>query len=540
MARFNTATAKPTAHSPITAERTATGSTHEGGPGHARDERSELFLLAVTNMVAGNTFYESADTRDERFETLVHHVAVHDPAWLARFVPWLRTGANMRTAALVAAAEAVRARLAAGLAGGNRQLIAAACQRADEPGELLAYWTACHGRAIPKPIKRGIADAAARLYTGRALLKYDTASHGYRFGDVINLVHPTPHPDQPGQGALFAYALDRRHHPDTATPPPSDRTLTANRALLALPPDERRSLLRAPDAAERLAAAGFTWELLAGWLQGPMDAEAWAAVLPSMGLFALLRNLRNFDRARLPDRLAAEVASRLSDPDQIARSRILPFRFLSAYRAAPSLRWSYPLDQALGHSLGNIPALPGRTLILVDTSSSMNSGFSKDGTLRRWDAAALFGLALGTRCATADVVSYAGMESHGRKLRPAIRPFPLTPGESVLRALEKWKSGGWFIGGGTATLAALRATFKQHDRVVIVTDEQVAGGPPGAPGVSKAIPAAVPLYTWNLAGYKYGHAPSGARNRHAFGGLTDQAFAMIPLLESGVDGRWPF
>ena len=38
-------------------------------------------------------------------------------------------------------------------------------QRADEPGELLAYWLAAHGRAVPKPVKRGVADAAVRLYT---------------------------------------------------------------------------------------------------------------------------------------------------------------------------------------------------------------------------------------------------------------------------------------------------------------------------------------------------------------------------------------
>jgi hypothetical protein len=28
--------------------------------------------------------------------------------------------------------------------------------------------------------------------------------------------------------------------------------------------------------------------------------------------------------------------------------------------------------------------------------------------------------------------------------------------------------------------------------------------------------------------------------RHTFGGLTDRGFAMIPLLEAGRDGGWPF
>jgi hypothetical protein len=39
---------------------------------------------------------------------------------------------------------------------------------------------------------------------------------------------------------------------------------------------------------------------------------------------ALLRNLRNFDDADVGD----EVAAKLSDPDEIARSRQFPYRFV--------------------------------------------------------------------------------------------------------------------------------------------------------------------------------------------------------------------
>lgn len=544
MSRFNTPTAKPAVHSPIVSEQTPSGRTFEGAPGFARDAKSELFLLAVSNFVATDTFYEKAGARDERFERLVHQVAVEDPEWMGQFIPWLRNDANMRTASLVAAAEAVKARLdAAGTsvsthhseAGQNRKLIDAACQRADEPGELLAYWTSRHGRALPKPVKRGLADAAARLYTERALLKYDGDSKGYRFGDVIDLVHPSPAPDKPWQGDLFEHALDRRHNRGNDIPARLT-TLIEREKLMATPVAQRRAVLR--DHPELLSRAGITWEALAGWLQGPMDKVAWESVIPSMGYMSLLRNLRNFDEAGVCDEVAQTVAAKLQDPEQVARSRQLPFRFLSAYRAAPSLRWSYPLEVAIGRSLGNVPALGGRTLILVDTSTSMNAGFSKDGTLMRWDAAALFGIALGHRCTHADVVSFSSTARYWGDVDGAnVKPFPLSAGESVLRSLEKWRSGGWFLGGGTATAAALRATFRGHDRVVIVTDEQAARD---GVDVSRSVPDAVPMYTWNLAGYQYGHAPSGGRNRHTFGGLTDQAFAMIPLLESGRDGAFPW
>lgn len=524
MAKFNNAPARPSGTSRVVT--VGRGTTYEGARGFVRDLKSELFLLAVTNMVGENTFYENARDRDTRFTELVHAVAVEDAYWLARFITWLRTEANMRSASLVAAAEAVKARLAAGLVGGNRVLIDAACRRADEPGELLAYWTANHGRAVPKPVKRGLADAVVRLYDERSLLKYDSESKGYRFGDVIDLVHPSPAADRPWQGDLFAHALDRRHQRDKPIP---DRlsTLRARTQLMTLPVGERRAVLLSEQGPARLRAAGMTWEALAGWLQGPMDANAWEAVIPSMGYMALLRNLRNFDEAGVSDEVAATVAAKLADPAEVAASRQLPFRFLSAYRSVHSLRWSWPLEQAVGHSLGRVPALGGRTLILVDTSGSMSGGFSRDGTLKRWDAAALFGIALAKRAKDADVLSFSN----------DVKPFELKRGESVLGALYRWKGGGWFLNGGTNTAAALRAGFDRHDRVVIVTDEQAAND---HVGVTASVPAAVPVYTWNLAGYRVGHAPSGAANRHGFGGLSDQSFAMIPLLEAGKNASWPF
>ncbi len=183
---------------------TGPGVTHEGASGFVRDVKSELFLLAVSNMVGEDAFYEKADDRDERYRSLVRQAAVDDPAWTAGLLRWLRAEGNMRSASLVGAAEAVRARLAepgrttvgtmprdASSVPTNRSIVDAVLQRADEPGELLAYWTANYGRTIPKPIKRGVADAVVRLYNERNLLKYDTASKGYRFADVIDLVHPT-------------------------------------------------------------------------------------------------------------------------------------------------------------------------------------------------------------------------------------------------------------------------------------------------------------------------------------------------------------
>jgi hypothetical protein len=524
MARFN----KKAARARPTSRVTSTGRilrTYEGGRGRERDARSELFLLAVANFVSQQTAYESGADRDDRFATLVRQLAVTDPAWTAGLLGWLRGEGNLRTASIVGAAEYVKARLDAGATDGpsNRQVVDSVLRRPDEPGEFLGYWTAQYGRNVPKPVKRGIADAVRRLYSGKSLLKYDTASKGYRFGDILNLVHAAPDPDKPWQGELFQYALDRRHNPDTAVPPESSRVLTAHRELMAVPAGRRRAVVTSEGGAERLAAAGMTWEALAGWLQGPMDRAAWEAVIPSMGAMALARNLRNFDEAGVSDEVAAQVAARISDPAEVVRSRQFPFRYLAAYQHAPSLRWSYPLEQALGHSLANVPALPGRTLVLVDRSGSMWTRLSDRSRLNRADAAAIFGTAIALRAADADLVEF-GTTS---------RRLTFGEGESVLKILGRFGDLG-----GTDTTSAVRTHYRGQDRVLIVTDEQYTYNRHGGP--TEQIPAEVPVYTWNLAGYRAGHGPSGTGNRHTFGGLSDAAFRMVPLLEAAQDADWPW
>lgn len=520
MSKFNLKQLFATGHSAVRSDERPTGVTFEGAPGYARDARSELFLLAVTSFAAEDTFYEAAADRDARLRELVATIAVDHGDWTLRFVRWLRTGVHLRSVALVVAAEAVRARLDAGIAGGNRALVDAALYRADEPGEFLAYWAGRYGRAFPQPVKRGVADAAVRLYSERSLVKYDSDSRGFRFADVLELTHPTPRDAR--QSALFAHALDRRH--DRADPIPDVLgVLTARQRLLALPPEDRRAVLLA-EGERVLGPAAMTWEQVAGWLQGPLDGPAWEALVPSMGYMALLRNLRNFDQAGVGDDVAARVAALLSDPGQVARSRQLPLRFLSAFRAAPSLRWGWALEQALQASLANVPALSGRTLVLVDRSGSMFSWMSQRSNLTRADAAAVFGAALVVRARSGDLVEFGSGSA----------PVPVRRGESVLTLVGRFGNLG-----GTNTADAVRRHYAGHDRVVIVTDEQAWAGQRGE-NPTAAVPPQVPVYTFNLAGYRYGHGPSGTGNRHTFGGLTDQGFAAIPLLEAGHDEHWPF
>lgn len=491
--------------------------TYEGGDGRVRDAKGELFLLAVTNMVSEGTFYEPAPDRDKRYRDLIADVVRTDPRWVAGFVPFLRDTMQMRSASTVMAAEYVRS-------GGpnGRAVVSAALQRADEPAEILGYWHASHGRKLPAALKRGIADACQRLYTERASLRYDGQDKAIRFGDVIDLVHPAP--SAPWQSDLFKYLLDKRHKRDNPRCGETLRTIPLDLVLMALPEGERRQALH----DGRVEAAGWSWERLAGWLPGGMDAEAWAGVVPQMGYMALLRNLRNFETKGIPEDLKDAVIARLSDAEQVAKSRQFPYRFYSAYKAnAANLTWGRSLERALDHSVANIPTLTGKTLVLVDISGSMGNRVSDKPQITRMEIGALFGAALWKRSADTDLVLFGTNAGH----------YQPTAGMSVLKIIDDVARvhQSQQLGHGTNILGAILGSYTDHKRVVIFTDEQGHDNKDGA-GLAR-IPH---LHVFNLGGYRVAMAPHGQPGVYAYGGFTDATFTMMPLLEMGRDQEWPW
>ena len=546
MSKHNRGTVRTAVRSPVTSEETPSGKTALGAPGYVRDLQSELFLLASCNLPSEKAFHEGTDARVRRFRDLVRDAACAGPAWTGGLLGWLRGPANLRLAPVEAAAEYAWARCGeASLPPGPtvRQVVDSVLQRADEPGEIIAYWLAHYGRKMPIGLKRGVADAVNRLYTERSLLKWDTPEAAFRFGDVIELVQPRYHAKAYGtwRDALYRHAIERRHSRGNAIPEEL-ATLRRHASLMGLPVAERRVLLAHDNAAETLRDAGMTWESLAGWLQSPMDAAAWRAVIPSMGYMTLLRNLRNFDQAGIGDDIAEVIARKLTDPAEVAGSRQFPFRFLSAYRAAPSLRWAYPLEKALNLSLANVPVLAGRTLVLVDRSPSMWMQKFSDKSDMPWaDAAAVFGAAIALRAGLADLVEFWGDS----------QPVHFGRSESVLKLVERFSYQP--APGGTDIPSAVKRNLRpEHTRVVIVTDEQTEPGylPSNMYGyghggmaptlIDDLIPRHVPLYLWNFGGYSRGATPSGTVNRHTFGGLTDQAFRAVTFLEAGRDAKWPW
>lgn len=518
MGKYNTTTTKAanTAKSAVKTKTKKTATTHGGKTVAARDARSELFLATVSTLGA-NSFYEDAMARESRVATLSRKVAVKHPKWTREFITYLRDTAQIRSAAIVVAVEGAKARAGMKVNGDEalvnwgRQFVNSALSRADEPGEALAYYLARYGKRIPASVKKGVADGANRLYNEYSVLKYDTDTKGIRFADVIQLVHPTPVDDK--QAAVFKYALNRRYG-NTEVPAGLDM-IKARKALMDLPVNKRI----AKASPEKMKAAGLTWEARSSW--GPMDAKAWGNLIKgdSIGYMAMLRNLRNFTEAGITPTMVKKVRDILSDPERVAKSRQLPFRFYSAYRAnQDSTKYMSALEDALEASLANVPELTGKTLVLVDTSGSMTWSSDRSG-ITLMDKAALFGSAVALRADKADLVQFGSSSETVR----------FKKGDSVLPLIGKFRCLG-----GTSTAEAVRQHFKGHDRVIIITDEQDNGY--GNP--LSVVPSNVPVYTWNLEGYRAGHSDSGSANRHTFGGLTDTSFKLIPLLEAGQDADW--
>jgi hypothetical protein len=537
MARFNTAGARPTGRSKTVVTGAAVNS--EGGNGFALSTLGELYGLAVVNFVGQKTFYEDGGDRDDRYNGLVENVATGQWEWLRGMLPWLRSEANMRTASLTAAAHAVHARLAAGAYDGNDILIDSVIQRGDEIAEFLAYWQATFGeplhacRSLPKAVRRGLEMAIRRLYTERNVLKWDSSARGLRMADVIDVIHPKP--VDAAQAALFKYLLDERHHRDGNAD--SVPLIAARKAWYAASDAVKVASLRDGSAFKQ---AGLTWENALSELKERLGERAvWDAMAPHLPYMAALRNLRNMDEAGISASQARKLADRLADPAEVARSRQLPYRFLSAYLEAPSDRWKQALEDAMNLSLPSVPELPGRTLVLVDTSASMDSlSYSAKSKVTPAMAAGLFGAVLAQRNpGRVDLFGFADGVFEHRVRR----------GQGALSAAKELVARIGEVGHGTEMTASVRKTFKGHDRIFLISDMQCFADPAGigfSDGFRGSDPVPVPdgvkVYGVNLGGNAVTAVDSRVRNRFEFAGLTDAVFGQVLALEAGYDEKWPW
>lgn len=371
--------------------------THEGAPAKQISPELELRRSVLACMLWEDQFYEDGVAIAGRIRELVARVPAQNVAALAVEA---REKMKLRHAPLLLLRE--MARLAT-----HRHLVAETLtrviQRADELTEFVAIYWSEGKQPLSAQVKKGLAAAFTR-FDEYALAKYNRATP-VKLRDVLFLSHAKP--VDAAQAELWKRLVEGE--------------------------------LDTPD----------TWEVALS--SGADKREAWERLLSEskLGALALLRNLRNMAEAKVSEQAIWDGLSRMKT------DRVLPFRFIAAARYAP--QWEAELEKAMLRSLEGQSKLPGKTVLLVDVSGSMDAPLSRRSEMRRNDAA--YGLAVLLREIAENVSIYTFSDRLVRV--PARQGFAL---RDALNASQP--HNGTYLG------QALKGLDEAYDRLIVITDEQ--------------------------------------------------------------------
>lgn len=230
---------------------------------------------------------------------------------------------------------------------------------------------------------RGTKRAFAQWYTQKSasdlayqLVKYQSRD-GWSNRDVLRLSHPkAPSVDH---AALFAWACGKEV--DNTLLPPVVQCFELFKTVGA--PTSKHSPVLNQIRDYNVPREALPTE----WLKQPV---VWEAMLPKMGLTALIRNLATMTRIGLIEsgsEAASLVCSRIMDGEQLRKSRVHPIAVLSAlktYQSGRSLRGDSTwrpvpkvvdaLDAAFYAAFGNVESTGKRIELALDVSGSMHGG----------------------------------------------------------------------------------------------------------------------------------------------------------------------
>jgi hypothetical protein len=375
--------------------------THEGGVAMRISPEQQLRRSVAACMLWEDTFYEDGVDIATR---IMNTVPLVDPQIVATLAVEARTVMNLRHVPLLLCVAL--ARTGALL----KETLASVICRADELTEFLAiYWM--EGKCpISAQAKKGLAMAFTK-FNGYQLAKYNR-DNAIKLRDVLFLCHAAP--DSKEQAETWKQLVD---------------------GTLA-PPD--------------------TWEVRSS--SGEDKRAMWTTMLEddTLGGMALLRNLRNMYQAGVDEILVGKALHNMST------HRILPFRFIAAAKYAP--QWEHMIEEPFLRNLTGTAKMPGKTVVLVDVSGSMDwDNVSKHSDMTRLDAAC--GLAVCVREICDEVAVYTFShdvvrvpDRHGFALRDAVTRSQSHGGTYLARAIERIN------------------VKEKYDRIIVITDEQSHDG----------------------------------------------------------------
>ncbi|MCL2457689.1 MAG: TROVE domain-containing protein [Desulfobulbus sp.] len=394
--------------------------THEGAVAPALAPAVQLARSVMACMLWEDTFYEDGVSIAERIKELTPLCAAEQVAELAVKA---REEGKLRHAPLLLLRELARHPARPKIAGTLARII----QRADEPAEFLALYWSEGKQPLSRQVKLGLGKAMQK-FDAYQLAKYDRPG-AVRLRDVLFMVHAKPKNEE--QAASWKELV----------------------AGTLSPPD--------------------TWEVALS--NGADKRETFTRLLreKKLGYLALLRNLRNMMESGVAENLITDALLQGAE-----RGQALPFRFIAAARAVPSLEPI--LDEAMQQATKNLERLPGKTAVIVDVSGSMEVRLAKKSDLTRMDAAAALAVLLVAVAEQSRVFTFSDK----------LVEVPSRQGMALVDAIHFSQAHGITLLG--EALAALPGSY---DRVVVVTDEQSADAIPTPSGKG---------YMINVASYKNG------------------------------------
>lgn len=303
-------------------------------------------------------------------------------------------------------------------------------------------------RALGKGWGRAMKRAVANWYAQKEVeaLAYQAIKYrqreGYTHKRLLQTAHPKGGPKKGGRLAerdvLYRWMLGKR---DKLTPTQITKLpalITAHETAMGLAPGV--------EMVKLVETHRLPWEALP--TEAIKDPRIWQAMLPTMGLTALIRNLGAMTSRGVFTPLSAEVqtvVTRLGDLGQLRKARIHPFHILQAlvvYRQGrgvkgdlswmPDGRILQALDEAFYLAFQAVAPTHKRILIGLDVSGSMG-GAMIGGVLSAREAAAAMAMVtmrtesnwhIGGFTASATPTSRwgGGMTSNGFTPLPALTP----------------------------------------------------------------------------------------------------------------------
>ena len=468
MGKFNATVSKP---------KTLTENL-AGGQAYSQTNELALVSMLLTSFV-NDQFYKSGSTTLKDLKALSEKIS--DKEFVAKAAIYARDKFGMRSITHGLAGE-----LTSQLAGFEwaKSFYDKVVVRPDDMTEILAYYLSNKtgkGKAkFPNALKKGFATAFDK-FDGYQIAKYKGENKDVKLVDVVNIVHPVP----------------------------TDRNKEALNLLI------NGKLKNTETWEAKLSAAGQAAE-------GEEDlsklkADAWGELISAkkIGYFALLRNLRNII-SQAPSAVDAACEMLVSE-NLIKKSRVLPFRFATAYDEISRLgsdsavrKVLVAINQALEVSLANVPKFEGETLVVMDVSGSMSG--------RPSEIASLFGAIL-AKVNSCDVMTFS-TDAQYKSYNPL---------DSVMTIRGSFR----YSGGGTNFKAIFNKANKKYDRVIILSDMQGWLGytTPSSEFASykKKFGANPYVYSWDLAGLGTLQFPE--QNVFALAGFSDKVFDVMKLME---------